>query len=71
MASLLMSRVVAAGGEGGHTVQEIELTLPRQSVEEWTAELQIPLDRDAILSRTASAGSTVTLLIGRVRKIGS
>lgn len=51
-------------------VKNVTLTLPRQDVRCWSAEVDIPPGRDAILEIDARDGEdTATVLVGRVRSV--
>ena len=50
-------------------LRKIHLTLPRQSVQYWSAELSVPLSRDVILHADAEGDGKATLLVGRVRVV--
>ena len=59
----------AAAGLIGEVVKTISLTLPRQSLEHWSEEVEAPLDEDVILHMGAREGPSATVLVGRVRLV--
>jgi hypothetical protein len=50
-------------------IKQVQFTLPRQSVQYWTSEINVPLDREVILQTDAAEGEAATVLVGRVRLV--
>jgi hypothetical protein len=50
-------------------IKQVQFTLPRQSVQYWTSEINVPLGREVILQTDAAEGEAATILVGRVRLV--
>ena len=59
----------AAAGMVGEVVKTISLTLPRQSLEHWSEEVEASLDEDVILHMGAREGTSATVLVGRAQLV--
>lgn len=49
--------------------KKIQLTLPRQAAELWSAETEVPSGRDVVLQVDAPEGDRATLLVARARPV--
>lgn len=68
--SSLESPARPAGAAGTTEVRKtLSLTLPHQSIDYWSEEVEAPLDRDVILHASAGEGDGASLLVGRVRLV--
>jgi hypothetical protein len=56
-------------GSNDKIIKQVQFTLPRQSVQYWTSEINVPLDREVILQTDAAEGEAATILVGRVRRV--